>query len=119
MFITAAARRATEIAVVLQKFRKYTTDSTTDTEVAASIARLNDLSQVLRQLARLIDAGDGLVARVDTDDLELLQHNVAYTLGDIWTIFGQLSEEANLSDYQVAWRQIRLKFYPTSMHSSI
>jgi GAF domain-containing protein len=102
MIILAAAERAKEVASILGKFREYDPDNT----IPAAIAQLQDLSQVLRELARLIEAKDGLVSRIVADDLELLQHSVAYTLQDIWTIIGRLPGLAIGHDYCEAWKAI-------------
>lgn len=113
MIIFAEAERAKDIAKILGKFREYDADTT----ISASISRLDDLSQVLFELARLIDARDGVVSRIDADDLELLQHSVAYTLGDLWTIIGRLPAQAIGHDYRDAWKQICLHCRSTKRQS--
>ena len=79
MIILAEAERAKDISTILRKFCEYDPDNT----IPAAIDQLKDLSQVLRELARLIEAKDGVVSRIVADDLELLQHSAAYTLQDI------------------------------------
>jgi hypothetical protein len=102
MILLAEAERARDIASILGKFREYNPDKT----IAAAIVQLNDLGQVLRDLARLIEASNGVVSRIVANDLELLQHSVAYTLEDIWAILGRLPDQAIGHDYLNAWQAI-------------
>lgn len=104
MIILAEAERAKDIAIALGRFRDYDPDNT----IPNSINQLKDLSQVLRELARLIEVKDGVVSRIVADDLELLQHSVAYTLQDLWTVIGRLPDHAIGHDYRDAWKQICL-----------
>lgn len=102
MIVLQEAERAKDIANILGRFRDYDQDP----NISGAVSHLKDLSQVLRELARLIEAKDGLVSRIVADDLELLQHSVAYTLADIWTIIGRLPDQAIGHDYRDAWKQI-------------
>lgn len=102
MILLAAAERAKDISSALGKFREYDPDNT----ITSAISHLKDLTQVLRELARLIEVKDGVVSRIVADDLELLQHSVAYTLEDIWTIIGRLPDQAIGHDYRDAWKTI-------------
>lgn len=102
MILLAAAERAKDISNALGKFREYDPDNT----IPSAISQLKDLTHVLRELARLVELKDGLVSRNDADDLELLQHSVAYTLEDIWIIIGRLPDHAIGHDYRDAWKAI-------------
>ena len=102
MIILQEAERAKDIANILGKFRDYDPDA----NITSATSQLRDLSQVLRKLAQLVEDKDGVVARIDADDLELLQHSVAYTIEDIWTIIGRLPDQAIGHDYRDAWKQI-------------
>lgn len=102
MILLAEAERAKDIASVLGKFREYDPDNT----IPSAITQLKDLSQVLRELAGLVEASNGVVSRITADDLELLQHSVAYTLEDLWTIIGRLPVQAIGHDYRDAWKAI-------------
>ena len=104
MIVLQEAERAKDIANILGRFRDYDQDP----NISGAVSHLKDLSQVLRELARLIEAKDGLVSRIVADDLELLQHSVAYTLADIWTIIGLMPDQAIGHDYRDAWKRICL-----------
>lgn len=102
MILLAEAERAKDISSALGKFREYDPDNT----IPFAISNLKDLTHVLRELARLVEFKDGVVSRIVADDLELLQHSVAYTLEDVWTIIGRLPAQAIGHDYRDAWKAI-------------
>ena len=104
MILLAEAERAKEIANILESFRGSDPDN--QRTVETTIDRLHDLSMVLRDLDRFIEAQDGVVSRIFADDLELLQHSVAYTLGDLWTILGDMPDQCIGHDYRATWKKI-------------
>ena len=106
MILLAEAERAKEISKILDTFRGYDPDNRRTIE--ATIDRLDDLSAVLRDLDRLIEAQDGLVSSMFADDLEMLQHSVAYTLGDLWTILGAMPDQSIGHDYRTTWKDIAI-----------
>ena len=106
MILLAEAERAKEIAKIIDTFRNHDRDNRKTIE--ATIDRLNDLSAVVQNLDRLIDAQDGLVSSMFADDLELLQHSVAYTLGDLWTILGNMPDQCIGHDYRDTWKEISI-----------
>ena len=113
MILLAEAERAKDIANVLEKFRDYDPDRAID----STINKIRDLTPVLRELAANIERQDGVVSRGFADDLELLQHSVAYTLQDIWTILGRMPSHHISHDYRDAWKQIQLHSRATRTQS--
>ncbi|RMD40095.1 hypothetical protein DV735_g5035, partial [Chaetothyriales sp. CBS 134920] len=105
MILQAEATRAKEIASILDTFSDYVAehrkaiDHTADNLETLSFA----LSELDRQLSTL---DDGVPSRKFADDLELLQHSVAYTFGDLWTILGDMPDECIGIDYRKAWKAI-------------
>jgi hypothetical protein len=104
MILLAEAERAKEVAKILDTFRG--SDPNNQRAIETTIVRLDDLSLVLRDLDRQIEVRDGVVSKIAADDLELLQHSVAYTLGDIWMILGDMPDECIGHDYRAAWKDI-------------
>lgn len=104
MILLAAAARSSEICDILELFRSQI--PTDRRAIDSTINNLRDLIPVLRELARDIESRDGVVSRVFADDLELLQHSVAYTLQDIWTILGRMPSQRISHDYHDAWKEI-------------
>lgn len=78
MILLAEAERAKEIVQILETFRGYH-DDPERRSIESTIDRLQDLRTISRDLDSLIEARDGVVSRIFADDLELLQHSVAYT----------------------------------------
>lgn len=105
MILLAEAERARDITSILDLFRK---NIDRDESVADAIDELKNLRYLLQDLDRSIVARNGVVNNVELfDDLELLQHSVAYTLQDVWTILGQMPDQAIGHDYRAAWKSIQ------------
>ena len=103
MILLPEADRAKDIAAILERFRNYDRDN----GITDAIGYLNDLRHFLRDLDRSIVARNGVIDNVDLiDDLELLQHSVAYTLQDVWAILGQMPDQPIGHDCRAAWREI-------------
>ena len=104
MILLAEAERARDIASIFELFRRYDRDE----HIADAVGELNDLQSNLRDLDRSILARNGVVDNGELfGDLELLQHSVAYTLQDVWTILGQMPDQAIGHDYRAAWKMIQ------------
>ncbi|RMZ76062.1 hypothetical protein DV737_g5008, partial [Chaetothyriales sp. CBS 132003] len=104
MILLAEATRAKEIASILDGFRDYETNNRR--AIDTTVTNLEDLSNVLRDLDSYIDARGGLLSPKFAADLELLQHSVAYTLGDLWAILGSMPDECIAIDYRDTWKNI-------------
>ena len=102
MILLAEAGRAKDIANALGPFQDYEGDR----KVGDTIAELDDLRHNLRELKRSIDDRGRNVDSLFKDDVELLQHSVAYTLGDVWAILGSMPEQPIGHDYYRAWKDI-------------
>ena len=103
MILLAAAERAKDISQILGKIRDYDRDESID----AATRQLANLHYQLCELDQSIVARHGVVKNaIFADDLELLQHSVAYTLQDIWTILGRMPDQAIGHDYRQAWKDI-------------
>jgi hypothetical protein len=102
MILLAEAGRAKEIAQALGPFQEYERDP----RIGDTIAELDDLRHHLRELSASLDDRRRYVDTLFRDDVELLQHSVAYTLGDVWTILGQMPQEPIGHDYRLAWKDI-------------
>jgi hypothetical protein len=105
MILLAEAERAKDIAAAFDAFRRYDGNE----EIVTAIELLGHLRHNLRELDRGITARRGVVNNTELfDDLELLQHSVAYTLQDVWLLLGMmLPEQAISHDYRAAWKEIQ------------
>lgn len=104
MILLPAAERAEDIASIFELFRRHDRDE----QIADAASELKTLSSRLRDLDRSIAARNGVVDSIELiDDLELLQHSLAYTLQDVWTILGQMPDQAIGHDYRTAWKTIQ------------
>jgi hypothetical protein len=105
MILLAEAERAKDIAAAFDAFRRYDGNE----EIVTAIELLGHLRHNLRELDRGITARRGIVNNTELfDDLELLQHSVAYTLQDVWLLLGMmLPEQAISHDYRAAWKEIQ------------
>lgn len=105
MILLAEAERARDITSILDLFRK---SIDRDESITDAINELKNLRYLLQELDGSIIARNGVVNNVELfDDLELLQHSVAYTLQDVWTILGQMPDQAIGHDYRAAWKSIQ------------
>ncbi|RMZ81754.1 hypothetical protein DV738_g1980, partial [Chaetothyriales sp. CBS 135597] len=105
MILQAEAARAKEIASIFDSFRDYVPEHRTAIDHAAD--NLEALATILSELDRYLGTLDDVVpSRTLADDLELLQHSVAYTFGDLWTILGDMPDECIGIDYRNAWKTI-------------
>lgn len=104
MILLAEAERARDITSILDSFRKFDRDES----IADAVDELKNLRYLLQDLDKSIIARKGVVNNVELfDDLELLQHSVAYTLQDVWAILGQLPDQAIGHDYRSTWKSIQ------------
>jgi hypothetical protein len=116
MILLAEAERARDISAILDRFRR---SIDRDENVAETAEELTNLSHLLQNLDRSIIARNGVINNVELfDDLELLQHSVAYTLQDVWTILGQMPDQAIGHDYRMAWKSIQ-RHCSTAQHPSL
>ncbi|OAP63135.1 hypothetical protein AYL99_02362 [Fonsecaea erecta] len=104
LLLREEAGRAQDIAEILSTIR--TSDQDHEQDITLAITGLNGLSWALRELNNQIDAANGKVTSTFAGDLKLLQHSIAFTLQDIWTILGKLPRAPIAADYQDAWKDV-------------
>lgn len=123
MILLAAAGRAKDIATALGAFLGHF-DRDREKDISDTIAELDELRHSLRELHRPLDDRRRYVDGLFRDDVELLQHSVAYTLGDVWTMLGRIPTQPIGHDYRMAWKDIsrhcqyssRTKSLPDRLH---
>ncbi|KAH0832510.1 hypothetical protein FOPE_01105 [Fonsecaea pedrosoi] len=104
LLLREEAGRAQDIAEILSTIRS--SDQDHEQDITLAITGLNGLSWALRELNNQIDAVSGKVTSTFAGDLKLLQHSVAFTLQDVWTILGKLPRVPVAADYQDAWKEV-------------
>jgi hypothetical protein len=104
LLLREEAGRAQDISEILNTIRNNDLDDEQD--ITLAITGLNGLSWALRELNKEIDAVNGRLSKTVANDLKLLQHSVAFTLQDVWTILGRLPRVAIAADYQDAWKEL-------------
>ncbi|EXJ75475.1 uncharacterized protein A1O5_02171 [Cladophialophora psammophila CBS 110553] len=104
LLLREEAGRAQDIAEILSTIRSNDQDHEQD--ITLAITGLNGLSWALRELNNQIDAVNGKVTPAFAGDLKLLQHSVAFTLQDVWTILGKLPRAPVATDYQDCWKEV-------------